>query len=58
MKKKKVGINSEDVKKVYRKASHKDIDVWSQARDRVEEIKKRARESAFASAIQMKTSDV
>jgi len=58
MKKKKVGINSEDVKKVYRKASQKDIDVWSKARDREEEIKKRARELAIALDLQMKISDV
>lgn len=58
MKKKKVGINSEEVKKVYRKASQKDIDVWSKARDREEEIKKRARELAIALDLQMKISDV
>ncbi|MBC8755271.1 hypothetical protein H2O64_11340 [Kordia sp. YSTF-M3] len=58
MKKKKVSITSEDVKKVYRKASQKDIDVWSRARDREEEIKKRARELAIALDLQMKISDV
>lgn len=58
MKKKKVAITSEDVKKVYRKASQKDIDVWSRARDREEEIKKRARELAIALDLQMKISDV
>lgn len=58
MKKKKVSPKSEDVKKVYRKASQKDIDVWSRARDREEEIKKRARELAIALKLQMKISDV
>jgi cell fate regulator YaaT (PSP1 superfamily) len=58
MKKKKVSVTSEDVKKVYRKASQKDIDVWSRARDREEEIKKRARELAIALDLQMKISDV
>lgn len=58
MKKKKVSVTSEDVKKVYRNASQKDIDVWSRARDREEEIKKRARELAIALDLQMKISDV
>jgi cell fate regulator YaaT (PSP1 superfamily) len=58
MKKKKVSLDSEEVKKAYRKASQKDIDVWSRARDREEEIKKRARELAIALDLQMKISDV
>jgi cell fate regulator YaaT (PSP1 superfamily) len=58
MKKKKVSLDSEDVKKVYRKASQKDIDVWSRSRDREEEIKKRSRELAIALDLQMKISDV
>ena len=58
MKKKKVSVTSEEVKKVYRKASQKDIDVWSRSRDREEEIKKRARELAIALNLQMKISDV
>jgi cell fate regulator YaaT (PSP1 superfamily) len=58
MRKKKVSIDSEEIKKVYRKASQKDIDVWSRARDREEAIKKRARELAIALNLQMKISDV
>lgn len=58
MKKKKIGPESEDVKRIYRKASQKDIDVWSRARDREEEIKKRSRELAIALGLQMKISDV
>ncbi|EDP97028.1 regulatory iron-sulfur-containing complex subunit RicT [Kordia algicida OT-1] len=58
MKKKKVSPTSEDVKKIYRKASQKDIDVWSRARDREEGIKKRSRELAIALGLQMKISDV
>ncbi|WP_046758553.1 PSP1 domain-containing protein [Kordia jejudonensis] len=58
MKKKKVALDSEDVRKIYRKASQKDIDVWSKARDREEEIKKRSRELAIALSLQMKISDV
>lgn len=58
MRKKKVSTESEEIKKVYRKASQKDIDVWSRARDREEAIKKRARELAIALNLQMKISDV
>ncbi|WP_298418196.1 regulatory iron-sulfur-containing complex subunit RicT [uncultured Kordia sp.] len=58
MKKKKVSHDSEDVRRIYRKASQKDIDVWSKARDREEEIKKRSRELAIALGLQMKISDV
>ncbi|WP_430410796.1 PSP1 domain-containing protein [Kordia sp.] len=58
MKKKKVALDSEDVRKIYRKASQKDIDVWSKSRDREEEIKKRSRELAIALGLQMKISDV
>ena len=58
MRKKKVSPESEEIKKVYRKASQKDIDVWSRARDREEAIKKRARELAIALNLQMKISDV
>ncbi|WP_420571352.1 PSP1 domain-containing protein [Kordia sp.] len=58
MKKKKIDLASEDVRKIYRKASQKDIDVWSRSRDREEEIKKRSRELAIALGLQMKISDV
>lgn len=58
MKKKKVDPKSEDIRKIYRKASQKDIDIWSKARDREESIKKRSRELAIALDLQMKISDV
>ena len=58
MKKKKVKENSEEVLKIYRKASQKDIDVWQQARDREKIIQKRAREMAIFLNLEMKISDV
>ena len=58
MKKKKVDPNAEEFLKLYRKASQKDIDIWQKARDREEEIKKRAREIAIILKLQMKISDV
>ncbi|HEA20142.1 hypothetical protein LCGC14_1130800 [marine sediment metagenome] len=58
MKRKKVDAKSEDLPKVYRKASQNDIDIWQKCRDREEEIKKRAREIAIILNLQMKISDV
>ena len=58
MKKKKVEIDSEDIKKIYRKASQKDIDIWQKSRDKEETIKVRAREIAIRLNLQMKISDI
>lgn len=58
MKKKGVSPKGHDVKKIYRKASQKDIDIWSKSRDREEPMKVRARELAIALKLQMKISDI
>lgn len=58
MKKKKVKPDAEEIPKIYRKATQKDIDIWQKARDREEEIKKRSREIAIILKLQMKISDV
>ena len=58
MKKKKVKIDSDDVKKIYRKASQKDIDIWTKARDREEPMKVRARQLAIELKLKMKISDI
>ncbi len=58
MKKKKVEVDSEEVKKVYRKASQKDIDIWQKSRDKEEAMKVRAREIAIRLELQMKISDI
>jgi cell fate regulator YaaT (PSP1 superfamily) len=56
---KKKGVNHEgEVPKIYRKASQKDIDIWSEARDREEPMKVRARELAIALKLEMKISDI
>lgn len=56
---KKKGVNPEgEILKVYRKASQKDIDIWSDARDREEPMKVRARELAIALKLEMKISDI
>lgn len=56
---KKKGVNPDgEILKVYRKASQKDIDIWSEARDREEPMKVRARELAIALKLEMKISDI
>ncbi|RZJ26067.1 MAG: hypothetical protein EOO48_13145, partial [Flavobacterium sp.] len=58
MKKKGVNPKGNDIHKIYRKASQKDIDIWSNARDKEETMKVRARELAIALKLQMKISDI
>ncbi|MBT8205520.1 MAG: hypothetical protein KJO20_09120 [Eudoraea sp.] len=58
MKKKKVTTEEEELPKIYRKATQKDIDKWQKCRNQEEEIKKRAREMAILLSLQMKISDV
>ncbi|WP_040279666.1 PSP1 domain-containing protein [Psychroserpens damuponensis] len=59
MKRKKVNIDDEDnVMKIYRKASQKDIDIWSAARDKEELMKVKARQFAIDLKLQMKISDI
>ena len=49
MKRKKVDIDDEEavMKDLYRKASQKDIDIWSKARDKEEPMKVKARQFAI-----------
>ncbi len=58
LKKKKIKENSEEILKIYRLASQKDIDKWQIARDREVEVQKRAREMAIFLRLEMKISDV
>jgi cell fate regulator YaaT (PSP1 superfamily) len=58
MKKKGVAIASPEITKIYRKASQKDIDIWSNARDKEEPMKVRARELAISHKLEMKISDI
>ncbi|WP_040254405.1 PSP1 domain-containing protein [Psychroserpens mesophilus] len=59
MKRKKIDINDEEnVLKIYRKASQKDIDVWSDARDKEEPMKVKARQFAIDLKLKMKISDI
>ena len=58
MKKRKITEDHEDVKKIYRKASQRDIDIWQQSRAKEEETQRKGRESLGRLGLQMKLSDV
>lgn len=59
MKRKKVDINDEEkVLKIYRKATQKDIDIWSASRDKEEPMKVKARQFAIDLSLKMKISDI
>lgn len=58
MKKKNVNPNGNDIGKIYRKASQKDIDIWASVREREEPMKVRAREIAIYLRLEMKLSDI
>ncbi len=58
MKRKKVKQDTEETLKIYRKASQKDIDIWTKAREKEEPMKVKARQIAIRLALQMKISDI
>ncbi|MDW5289054.1 regulatory iron-sulfur-containing complex subunit RicT [Formosa sp. PL04] len=57
MKRKKIPQDGE-ILKIYRKASQRDIDIWSEARDKEEPMKVRARQFAIDLKLHMKISDI
>lgn len=58
MKRKNIAQEEEDILKVYRKASQKDIDIWCKAREREEPMKVKARQFAIDLKLEMKISDI
>ncbi len=58
MKKRNVFFDSEDVKKIYRKASQRDIDIWQEAREKEPETQRKGREIINNLDLKMKLSDV
>ncbi|QFZ54383.1 hypothetical protein FEZ18_06045 [Oceanihabitans sp. IOP_32] len=58
MKRKNISEKSDDILKIYRKASQKDIDIWQAARDKEELMKVKARQFAIDLKLQMKISDI
>ena len=56
---KKKGENPDkELAKIYRKASQRDIDIWTEARNKEESVRMRAREIAIHLKLEMKISDV
>jgi cell fate regulator YaaT (PSP1 superfamily) len=58
MKRKKVSLEDEDIMKIYRKATQRDIDVWVQCREKEEDMKVKARQFAIDLNLKMKISDI
>ncbi len=58
MKKRKVSLDSEEVKKIYRKATKRDIEIWEKARGRELETQRKGREILGRLGLKMKLSDV
>jgi len=58
MKKKRSGSRKEEIKQVYRKASQRDIDVWTAARDKELEVQRKSRLIISRLRLKMKLSDV
>ena len=58
MKKKGANHASKEILKIYRKASQRDIDIWSASREKEEPMKVRARELAIEQKLEMKISDI
>lgn len=58
MKRKKISEDNPEAFKIYRKATQRDIDIWSEARDKEEAMKVKARQFAIDLKLQMKISDI
>jgi len=58
MKKKNVSEKSVDIQQVYRKATQKDIDIWTIAREKEPEVQRKARLIVSRLGLQMKLSDI
>lgn len=58
LKKKGFSIDSEEIKKVYRKASKRDIEIWQKVREKEIETQRRGREILGRLGLRMKLSDV
>ncbi len=58
LKKKKITTPVEELPKIYRKATQKDIDIWQKVRNKEPDVQKQSREIAMRLGLQMKISDV
>ena len=58
MNKKNIAVTNPEIHKIYRKASQRDIDIWTEARNKEEPMKVKARSIAIALQLEMKISDI
>jgi len=58
MKKKKITTPPDELPKIYRKATQKDIDTWQKVREKEPQVQKQSREIAMRLGLKMKISDV
>jgi cell fate regulator YaaT (PSP1 superfamily) len=58
LQKRKIALDSEDIKKIYRKASQNDIDIWQKARNKEIDTQREARLILGKLGLKMKLSDV
>ena len=58
LKRKGIAADSEEIKKIYRKATQKDIDIWNAARDKEYDTQYKGREILGKLGLKMKLSDV
>lgn len=58
MRRKNISETPDEVFKIYRKASQKDIDIWTEAREKEEPMKVKARQFAIDLKLEMKISDI
>ena len=58
LKKKGIAVDSDEIKKIYRKASQRDIDIWQAARNKEYSTQYRGREIIGRLGLKMKLSDV
>lgn len=58
MKKKNIQENSEEIKKIYRKATQKDVDIWKSSREKEYDTQYKGREIISRLGLKMKLSDV
>ena len=58
MKKKNVAIDNVEMKQIYRKATQKDIDIWTNAREKELEVQRKSRLIISRLGLKMKLSDV
>jgi len=58
MRKKRISHTSEDIKQIYRKATQKDIEIWTTARNKEKEVQRKSRLIISRLGLKMKLSDI